>query len=114
MSDGLSSDLRFDGLTFGQAEKALRELAAHAEEQYARTCSTGERFAAEFRLLTRDGREVCVLAEARVVRDGDGRPSFLHGVAMDVTAHKEAERVLRRSHDELERLVEQRTAALRA
>jgi two-component system CheB/CheR fusion protein len=55
---------------------------------------------------------VWVRGECRVVRDGDGRPLFLQGIAYDITESKEAEEALRRTHDDLAALVAARTADL--
>ncbi|HWO22004.1 MAG TPA: SpoIIE family protein phosphatase [Kofleriaceae bacterium] len=63
-------------------------------EEFARGCRTGGPFRAECRFLARDGREVWVLGEARLVRDALGRPLFLQGVAFDITDTKAAQRVL--------------------
>ena len=63
-------------------------------EEFARGCRTGGPFRAECRFFARDGREVWVLGEARVVRDALGRPLFLQGVAFDITQIKAAQHVL--------------------
>jgi PAS domain S-box-containing protein len=81
-------------------------------EEFARTCASGVNFKSEYRFLSRDNREVWVHGEARVVRDEDGRPLFLQGIAFDITESKLAEQALRRSAEELERKVRQRTVAL--
>jgi PAS domain S-box-containing protein len=82
----------------------------HAE--FARTCSTGEHFRAEYRFLARNGNVVWVQGEAKVVRGDDGRPMFLQGVAFDITQRKQAEEELRANKENLEQLVAQRTAVL--
>jgi PAS domain S-box-containing protein len=82
----------------------------HAE--FARTCATGEHFRSEYRFLARNGNIVWVHGEAKVVRDENGRPLFLQGVAFDITERKRAEEALRRAHAELEARVEERTADL--
>ena len=63
-----------------------RVLAAVADSR-----ASGTSFRAEYRLLRDDGRVVWLLDEAVVVRDGEGRPLALQGVALDITARKEAE-----------------------
>lgn len=82
--------------------------------EFARTCSTGEHFLSEYRFLARDGSVVWVHGEAQMVRDAHGRPLFLQGVAFDITDRKNAEELLRKANDELERQVAERTAALAA
>ena len=84
----------------------------HWHDEFARTCATGVQFRSEYRFLARDGRVVWVHGEATVVRDEAGRPLFLQGIAYDITENKRAEGVLRRSRDELELLVQERTAEL--
>jgi PAS domain S-box-containing protein len=83
------------------------------QDEFARTCRTGEGFKSEYRFLSRDNREVWVHGEATIVRDDEGQPAFLHGIAFDITESKRAEQVLLNARQELERQVEQRTAQLR-
>jgi len=59
-------------------------------EEFARTCATGANFRAEYRLLTRAGQIVWIQGECQVVRDDDGRPVFLQGVAFDISHIKRA------------------------
>ncbi len=63
--------------------------------EFARTCASGAGFRSEYRFLSRDGREVWVHGEARIVRDETGRPLFLQGIAFDITESKRAEQALR-------------------
>jgi PAS fold/GAF domain len=49
------------------------------------------KYRCEYRLLATGGRVVWVLAEAVVVRDADGRPVSVQGVAPDITEGKRAE-----------------------
>jgi PAS domain S-box-containing protein len=63
-------------------------------EEFARGCRVGGPFRAECRFLARDGHVVWVLGEARIVKDDRGRPSFLQGVAFDITESKRAQELL--------------------
>jgi PAS domain S-box-containing protein len=56
-----------------------------------RSEETGEPFNEEFRVVRPDGRVVWLDSRAVLVRDVQGRPRFWHGVAIDVTAHRELE-----------------------
>jgi PAS domain S-box-containing protein len=83
-------------------------------EEFARTCSTGESFRSVYRFVARDGRVIWVHGEAQLVKDKDGRPLFLQGVAFDITGIKEAEEGLRALNQTLEERVAERTAAAEA
>jgi PAS domain S-box-containing protein len=81
-------------------------------EEFARTCVSAEPFRSVYRFVARDGRLVWVHGEAQVVRDGDGRPLFLQGVAFDITGIKKAEEELMAVNQTLERRVAERTREL--
>ena len=83
-------------------------------EEFAETVATGEPFRSVYRFIARDGREVWVHGEAHVVRDDDGRPLFLQGVAFDITGIKQAEVNLIALNTVLERRVAERTAEVEA
>jgi PAS domain S-box-containing protein len=59
--------------------------------QFAATCAGGEPFRAVYRIIAKDGRVVWVHGYADLVRGSDGKPSFLQGVAFDISPIKEAE-----------------------
>ncbi|MEX2147053.1 MAG: PAS domain S-box protein [Candidatus Rokuibacteriota bacterium] len=67
-------------------EDRERVLAVMAE---TRAAGTGYR--CEYRVVRDDGRVVWLHDEAVVVRDGEGRPLALQGVALDITERKRAE-----------------------
>ena len=73
---------------------------------------SGKPLQSAYRVLARDGRVVWFQCEAKMVRRGDGRPWFVHGVAMDITELKQSEEALRKMHAELETRVQERTAQL--
>src|SRR3984957_13005046 len=60
---------------------------------FARTCAEGANFRAEYRLFARDGHIVWVQGECQLIRDDDGRPLFLQGIAFDITHRKQATQV---------------------
>jgi PAS domain S-box-containing protein len=79
---------------------------------FARTCAAAEPFCSVYRFIARDGRTVWVHGEAKVVRDKDGQPLFLQGVAFDITERKEAEAALRQLNQTLNTRVAARTEEL--
>jgi PAS domain S-box-containing protein len=69
--------------------------------------ATGEPFDEEFRQRTKDGGYRWMHDRAVLVRDDEGVPRFWHGVTIDITARKEAERSLRLLEERYRNLVEQ-------
>ncbi len=80
--------------------------------EFAVTCSTGEKFNSIYRFYSRSGKVVWVHGEAKVVRDEQGHPLFLQGVAFDITQLKETEDLLRQLNQNLESRVLERTVEL--
>jgi PAS domain S-box-containing protein len=60
-------------------------------KHFAPTCAASRPFRAVYRFLAKDGRVVWVHGSANLIRDAEGKPQFLQGVAFDITALKEAE-----------------------
>ncbi len=59
----------------------------------------GKPFSAQYRLISRGGREVWVHDEAVPVPDEEGRPRSWRGVMLDITERKEAEEALKKSEE---------------
>lgn len=57
-----------------------------------------------YRVIARDGRVVWFHCEAKMVRNHDGRPWFIHGVAFDISELKTAEEALKKSAEQLQTL----------
>jgi PAS domain S-box-containing protein len=87
-----------------------RPRADEANDSVARGEPTYE---AEFRLRHKDGRYVHVLSRGFPVRREPGGPVVrIVGTHFDLTERKQAEELLRRSHEQLEVRVRERTAEL--
>jgi PAS domain S-box-containing protein len=69
--------------------------ASGVEEALRRCVTQGGRFAADYRLITRNGAVRCFHDEADIVRNELGEPMFLQGVLRDVTASRYGEAVER-------------------
>jgi len=67
---------------------------------------------AEYRLLSRSGRETWVVHEASCVLDDAGRPRFIQGVLVDVSGRKTAERGAREAEAMFRRLFDRTQEAV--
>lgn len=56
---------------------------------------TGQPLKSLYRVIARDGRVIWFHCEAKMVRDKDGHPWFIHGVAFDISELKRAEAAVR-------------------
>ncbi len=64
-----------------------------------RTNETGDSFAMEYRMVSRDGRVVWIRDEAILSLDESGEPTFWQGVLTDVTERQNAEEEMRRNNN---------------
>ncbi|MBN1679089.1 MAG: PAS domain S-box protein [Anaerolineae bacterium] len=65
-------------------------------------------------VINRQGEQRWLLTTKTPVRDSDGNITSIVGLGRDITARKQIQDELREARDELEKRVEERTAALRA
>lgn len=63
-------------------------------QSYLRAIERGEGHACEFRAVAADGRMVWLRESARLLKDAEGRPNYLIGVAVDVTERRQLEEQL--------------------
>ncbi len=83
------------------------EDAARVQEEIRHAVEQGHDQSLEYRLIARDGRVLWVRDEGRFVRDDSGRPLYVQGLILDITARKEAEAALRRAEARYRLLVEE-------
>lgn len=67
----------------------------------------------EHQIYRKDGSIIWVSENARAVRNGQGAIAYYEGISTDITARKAAEFELQRIKSELERIIEERTVALK-
>ncbi|MEO8475964.1 MAG: PAS domain-containing protein [Actinomycetota bacterium] len=80
-------------------------------EGYLPAARRREPWSDEYRLRTRDGRQIWVHDETTLLATGDAGPTFMQGVISDITERKLAERTLRES-EQREREAADRLRAL--
>ena len=90
------------------------EVLPRVAERWRRSLATGEPFEMTFPLKGADGVFRPFLTRVVPIRDPEGRITRWFGTNTDITAQREAEQTIARHRDELERLVEARTAELSA
>ena len=70
-------------------------------------------FECEYRLRAKDGQWKWILSRGKIVElDSCGNPLRMIGTSFDVSAQKNAELIVQKYHEQLERQVEERTAEL--
>jgi PAS domain S-box-containing protein len=84
-----------------RVDKALHDAAAD-----------GRPFNEIFRAVRPDGSIRWVYSKGELIRDPDGKPSWVFGTILDITERKQMEEELRKSRDELEQRVRERTGVL--
>ena len=67
---------------------------------------SGKPLRSSYRVLARDGRVLWFQCEAKMIRRDDGRPWFIHGVAVDVTELKQAEMALQQERNLLSAILD--------
>ena len=77
-------------------------------QEHRATNARAEPFVAEYRILSKAGREVWIRDEAVPERAEDGTVVYWRGVMMDITPQKQAEQQLRSTLEEVHRMVAQR------
>ncbi len=82
------------------------EDVAEVQARIERALATGEAFSYTYRVRGSDGAWRHVEARGRVRFGADGLPEWLPGIALDITAQKEAEARLHRSEARFRRLAE--------
>ena len=90
-----------------------KENAEKVFQIFSEAYKTGEIIKTfDYVVVRKDGSRRNMEITVSLKRDQHGSPDGFMGIGRDVTERKQAEQILRRSHDELEKHVEQRTAEL--
>jgi len=97
----------------GWTERLHPEDSRNCIDAYFSSIQSGQPFAMEFRLRRADGEYRWLLNNGAPKVTADGVLEGYIGSCVDITERKISEVELRRAHDDLESLVEQRTATLR-
>ncbi|MEW6753419.1 MAG: PAS domain-containing protein [Candidatus Latescibacterota bacterium] len=99
----------FDGWIERVHPQDRQGVEAHLSQAMALGAAQME---AEHRIVRPDGQVRWVATRGIITYDGAGQPVRMLGASLDVTERKQAEESLRRSRDELEQRVAERTALL--
>ena len=106
-------DLRYDETTYKTWLHIIHpDDRKHAEQMLQKSVSSGTDLNADWRIITRSGSMRWLMFRGRPLQGHEGKPSRYIGLVMDITNRKRIEEELRSAQSNLERKVEQRTAAL--
>lgn len=98
--------------TISYAELIVPEYRQQVYDLVQRAIAANEPFQLVYRIRTARGEEKWVWEQGTAVRDAQGRVLALEGFITDITQRRQAEEILRKTHEELEKLVARRTAEL--
>jgi diguanylate cyclase (GGDEF)-like protein/PAS domain S-box-containing protein len=76
------------------------------DENFNGRCELGARSVSEYRMRTRDGREVWIRDEGVVIADAENRPAQYRGFMIDITPQKQAELALRESEEQTRLIID--------
>jgi len=96
----------------GWTKRLVPEDVEPMMKKWLTCCATGAPWDHEHRIIDREGEIHTILSRGLPVRDADGKITCWVGVNLDITERKKGEEELRRSKEELEERVRERTAAL--
>ena len=81
-------------------------------ETYAELDAGGDSWTSQYRILGADGRTISIRDDAWILKDAQGRPEFVQGFMLDVTAQTHANAEIRRQKQYFEALVDVSPAAI--
>ena len=67
---------------------------------------SGKPLRSAYRVIARDGRVLWFHCEAKMMRNEDGSPSFIHGVGFDITELKRAQEALQEERNVLSAILD--------
>jgi PAS domain S-box-containing protein len=74
------------------------------QAEFQKAQNNVEPFSYEYRIYTRDGRELWVHDKADIVQDESGHPSYFQGFIIDISERKQAEDAIKLAYSELSQI----------